>query len=158
MKRIFSKGFTLIEILIAVGIFAAATMVFISSVAKSVEINVEDEIILQVALLANNKMIEVETELQEDITRGKFPDEAAEAGKFEEPYNDFTWEYTIAKVEIPVMDTGDQSAVLASSLKNIMDKISESVREVKLDVVWTDPYDEKHQKKIDITTHIVNLK
>lgn len=153
-----NKGFSLLEILIAVGIFASMTVIFLTTVTHFASVNTEDEQLLQTVLLANNKMVELENEIKEDLSRGKFPDDTSKAGSFESPFEDYTWEYTIKKVEIPVIDSGDESAVLASALKNIMKSISEAVREVKLVVTWKDPGDEDNVKKTDLATHIVDLK
>lgn len=152
------NGFTLIEILIAVGIFATVSIILLSGFIMASQVNTDDEKLLQVVLLANNKMAELENEIQEDIARGKFPDEITKGEAFEEPFEDYRWEYTIKKVEIPVVEGGGDSAVVESVIKNIMKTISDSVRELKLTVTWTDPEDEEIVKTTDLTTHLVNIK
>lgn len=153
------NGFTLIEILIAVGIFATVSLVLLSGFTTASQVNSDDERLLQVVLLAGNKMAELENEIQEDIARGKFPDEVTKSEKFEQPFQDYQWEYTIKKVEIPVVEGGEgNSAVVESTIKNIMKTISNSVRELKLTVTWTDPEDAESNKTTELTTHLVNIK
>lgn len=152
------NGFTLIEILIAVGIFATVSIILLTGFISASQVNTDDERLLQVVFLANNKMAELENEIQEDIARGKFPDEITQGEKFAEPFEDYQWEYTIKKVEIPVVEGGDDSsAVVESVIKNIMKTVSDSVRELKLTVTWTDPEDKDIIKTMDLTTHLVNV-
>lgn len=153
------SGFTLVEILIAVGILAGAVAMIMPQVNVSTTLSVEDNRVLQMVLLASNKMVEVEQEISADITRGKFPDETKKAGTFEEPFEDYVWDYSISKVEIPVggAETEGQSVAVVGAVKNIMKEISKAVREIKLKVTWTDPKDPQEVEEYTLTTHVVNL-
>ncbi|MCP5464601.1 MAG: prepilin-type N-terminal cleavage/methylation domain-containing protein [Deltaproteobacteria bacterium] len=152
------QGFTLIEILMAVGILATAAISLMGVVTDSADMGAKDEKRLAVTMLAGNKMIELENEFQEDIARGKFPDEAEVAGRFEEPYDQYAWAYSVKKVEIPVMEGNDseKSAAASGAVKNIMKKLSESVRELKVTVTWGEDDEGKPLESFELTTHLVN--
>jgi prepilin-type N-terminal cleavage/methylation domain-containing protein len=154
------KAFTLIEILIAVGILAGAIASIMPLIEVSSMLSVEDEKMLKAVTLANNKMLEVETEILADINRGKFPDESVDNGTFGTPFQDYDWEVKLTKVEIPLSEGSSdegQSAVVRSAMKNIMKDISEAVRELKVTVTWPDRTDEGEEEFV-ITTHVVNIK
>ncbi|MBU0505061.1 type II secretion system GspH family protein [bacterium] len=155
------KGFSLIEILIAVGILASSLVVFITRAENSALMIQRDQEEFVAVTLASNKMIELEKDIKKDLDRGKFADEAAEKGTFDEPFQEYSWEYTIRKVEIPVAESGQEgtnSAVAMSAIKNIMKQISKAVREVKLTVTWGEVVDDKAENSFDLVTHVVNVK
>jgi len=161
MRYLFKQcGFSLLEILIAVGILAGAVATVMPQVNVAAMLSVKDNEMLQAVLLANNKMVELEQEINDDMKRGKFPDETTKSGGFDDPFDNYSWEYSIKKVEIPVVDAGSegQSAVAGSLLKNIMKDISKAVREIKLTVRWGEADNEEDLEKYTLTTHMVNIK
>jgi type II secretory pathway pseudopilin PulG len=150
-----SFGFSLMEILIAVGILASATGVILSGTATSVQINNDNQKTLKAVTLAVNKMTEIEDEIDLDIEKSAFPDDTKKSGKFDEPYTDFSWNYEIRKVEIPLSnDSSGQNAVVAGVMQNVMKELSKSVRELKLTVTWGEKDEEQNYT---LTTHIVKL-
>lgn len=160
MKTIKSiSGFSLVEILVAVGILAGAVATLMPAVEVSSMLSVEDEKMFKAATLANNKMALLEQELWADIERGKVPDETVETGYFEKPFDDYQWEYEIKKVEIPMEESAaeGQNANIMSAIKVIMKEIAKAVREVKVTVRWPDRTEEK-DNEFSITTHVVNIK
>lgn len=156
-----TKAFTLIEVLIAVGIFAMTVVTIMSQVQKANEISVEDEVQLQLMFLAQQKMIEVEQELKRDMIRGKFPDEVSESGPFKDSFKDYKWEYQIRKVEIPLNteksdgETQQQANIVKRGLKDL----SDAIRELKVTVVkpGEDSDSEEDDESFTLTTHFVNL-
>ncbi len=121
--------------------------------------------------------------MEEDLSRGAFPDEKEEHGTFEKPFERFQWSYTLRKVELPVMKTPQGSEPTASpeggqgggsppgggttpgleaaagNLAQIVSKkISESVRELKLTVSWGEEEKEEDREKVVVTTHLAKLK
>lgn len=168
MKLSGEKGFSLLEILLAVGIFAvAATSLFMIVVNSKGKI-VDNDRLLQGLILANNKMIEITDEIEEDISRGKFPDVVKKEGKFDE--NDvYAWEYEIKKVELPENLLQEQEgipAVVAAAFSQELREISKKVRALTLTVRWGeggnkgDEGDEKEDsdnETVKLTTHFVDL-
>ena len=159
-------GFSLIEILIALGILAGSVGILMSQVVLSTRLSVEDEALVRAVTLANDKMIEVQATLRDEIKKGNFPEEEEEAGEFEAPFADYSWTYQIKKIEIPAVnvdseESGGQNALVVRAVKNITKEISKSVRELTLTVFWGEQINEKGEtvpKELSLTTHIVNLK
>lgn len=156
-----SNGFTLLEILVSIGLLATGFLGLLSAQGSAFLSSERAELLSTATFLARSRMAELEIELEKDFDQNKFPDESQAHGQFEEPYDGFRWQYTVSKVQIPVAGGGQegQLAVVQDYMKNIADKISESVRHVELMVLWGDP-DQKieDQPKIVVTTHIVDLK
>lgn len=163
IKKTNDKGFTLLEILIAVAILASSILALSSLQASSYLSSERGELLSRATLLAQEKMTEFEIEIEKDMKRNKFPSEAENSGVFDEPFEDFRWKTLLKKVEIPVLESGGDSEeskniFILNYLKNISKQISESVREVQVTVLWGDkdlPEDE--QPQMSLTTHIVKL-
>jgi len=162
MKMIKSKfGFSILEILIAVGIFATASISLFSVTINSAGKINENEQLIQGIILANNKMVELEQEIEGDIDRGKFPDETEKAGKFEDQFSDYSWDYAVKKVELPKNLLEGQEGVpvaVASELSKELNEISKSIRELSLTVSWGESGGENKNEKITLTTHLVEFK
>lgn len=162
MKNEKRNGFTLIEILIALGILAGSAGLLLSQVEMSARLTAKDEALVRAVTLANNKMVEIQGDLEEDVRKGNLPDEESESGKFDEPFDHYAWSYDIKKIEIPTTDSGTegQSARVSSAMKNISKEISKSVRSLHLSVSWGEHEDAEGQMvpyTFDLTTHIVML-
>lgn len=151
------KGFSLIEILIAVGILASAVVVIVGGVTKALSIQVSDEERLQAVTLANNKMVELTHQIDTDLQMGKFPDDEEKNDVFAEPFQSYEWRYTIKKVEIPLASSSGENAMIQGTMKNIVTELSKAVREIKLTVSWNSKSDDL-KKEVVLTTHVVNLK
>ncbi|MBF0106451.1 MAG: type II secretion system protein [Deltaproteobacteria bacterium] len=162
-------GFSLIEILIAVGILAGAIAAVMPVVSMSSLLSVEDEKLLQAVTLANNKMADIEKEILNDMERGKFPDEMSESGSFEQPFDDYSWEYTVKKVEIPISEVSgaaggeggegaDTTAAYANVMQVVSKEMSKAVREISLVVSWQDAKESDKPLTFSLTTHMVNIK
>lgn len=172
----FSAGFSLLEIMIALSILATSVMSLMAAQGGSFRASERAERITGATFLARAKMTEMEMEFEKDLAKNKFPDDNVEKeGTFDEPYEDYRWKYTIKKVEIPVVNAeggeeassgeeeGEEAAgtntLVASYLKNVMEQISKSVRQVQLTIFWGDPeLPQDDQPKMMVTTHWVKLK
>lgn len=175
------RGFTLLEIMIAMAILSSSLLALYSSMGNSLKISAQAEDSNQASQLARQKMTEVLMSLDEDITRGAFPDEKEESGVFDKPFEKYKWFYVIKKVEIPVLKPpGDQpvgaegdsgasastnpagqttpglEGAAANMAQMVTKKISESIRELNLTVSWGENSDE--EEKIVLTTHLSKLR
>lgn len=163
VRLLFSQlGFSLLEVIMAVGIFAVAASTFLPSSAGQMEISLNDGRMSKGLVAARNKMTEIEAEIDAGLEKNKFPDKEEKTGKFEEPYDDYSWEYVIRKVEIPMPSSPEASNPMVKGImQTILKDISKAVREVKLTVRWWDDEDEeadRAKKEIILTTHVVNFK
>lgn len=93
------RGFTLLEVLIALAILASAMTVLMGTMANSGQQAVFSNDLTTASLLARSKMIDIEYELMEE---GFSTDEQRLEGDFsDEGRPDITWEAVIQPVEIP---------------------------------------------------------
>lgn len=155
-----NKGFSLLEIMVAVAILATSMVVLMALQGSTLLASGRAERLSQATYLARQKMVETEIEIEEDLAKNKFPEQEVEkAGQFEEPFEDFRWKYTLKKVEIPVGDQeGEGNPLIGGEIKKIMDQISKAVREVKITVFWgSKDLSEEEQPNIVVTTHVVKL-
>ncbi len=180
------KGFTLLEIMIAMAILSISLLALYTSMGNSLRISGQAETTNEATQLARQKMSEIIMSLDEDIARGAFPEEKEESGGFEKPFEKYKWSYVIKKVEIPVLqppsdqseatigdstDPADPAAPKDSSeqkttpgLENaaanmaqmVTKKISESIRELELKISWGDS--EEDGENVTITTHLSKLR
>lgn len=156
MGRINNRGFSLLEILIALGVLASSLSILMTGVWSSLKFQTRDEELLRAVFLANNRMAEIELELETDMEKNKFPDEQEKNGEFERPDDHYKWSYKIRKVEIPMMPQEGQNQILQGVIKTVLKDISKAVREVKLRVFWQDEEDDV-EREIVVTTHVVKL-
>ncbi len=105
------RGFTLLEIMIAMAILSISLLALYSSMGNSLRISGQAEASNEATQLARKKMTEILMSLEEDIARGAFPEEKEENGNFDKPFEKYKWSYIIKKVEIPVLKPpGDEPA------------------------------------------------
>lgn len=93
------KGFTLLEVLIALAILASALTILMGTMANSGQQAVFSNELTTASQLARSKMIDIEYELMEE---GFSTSEQRYSGDFrEEGREDIIWEATVRPVEIP---------------------------------------------------------
>lgn len=155
------KGFSLLEIMIAVAILATGFTTLLSAQGRSFLSSERAETMTEATMLARSKMADIEKNIDADVAQNKEVGEKEEAGEFDAPFENYRWKYAIRKVEIPMPDTGKEgeNAMVADYAKQVMDQISKAVREVTLTVYWGDKdVKEEEQQQLKVTTHVVNMK
>ena len=81
------RGFTLLEVMFAVGILAVSFVVLIGLRNTDIAITLEVKHMTAATLLAQKKMVELEAE--------GFPPLGIVSGEFNEPYDFYTWTQTV---------------------------------------------------------------
>jgi general secretion pathway protein I len=89
-KAKIDRGFTLIEVIIAVAIIAGALVLILQSCSLGVSMAAESQSLSLAVLLAKEKMAEIGME--------GFPRVGEEQGDFGESYPRFTWDKTVAGI------------------------------------------------------------
>ncbi|PIR20016.1 MAG: hypothetical protein COV45_08560 [Deltaproteobacteria bacterium CG11_big_fil_rev_8_21_14_0_20_47_16] len=147
-----NKGFTLLEVLVALGILAVSITAILQMFGTSMSTSARAERVTVATMLARQKMAEQVIKIDKDLLEGKFPDTTEESdGDFDEPYQDYKWKIKMRKVEIP-MPPQDKLDAQAAIMQMISKQIGEAVREVKLSVIWEE-LNEPHD--VTVTTHVV---
>lgn len=149
-----SKGFTLLEILVATAIMAFALVTIMTAQGNTLLASRRAEMLTTAVLLAKQQMVEVELELEKGMRQGEFPDEKTEEGKFESPYDGFRWKAEVQRVSLPAPVVGEEGSMQNLIGKQLTEQISQSVREVKLTIFWDESGEEQ---SIDVVTHLVKM-
>ena len=160
-----ARGFTLIEVAIALVIFAISLSVLLEAQVSSLNNAGRARGMTIAALLARSKMIDAEQKLlDEGFTMG----EVSEEGSFEEEgHPDYKWKYRLTEVEMDLTsltslctafegDTGGSKkdeagggcdamlSGLGAPLESLTSNIAKSIRLADLTVTWPDgKYTEK---------------
>jgi general secretion pathway protein I len=157
-----AAGFTLMEVMVAIGILAISLTAIFSIQASSIQAAGRLKYITVATLLAQSKMIDIEKELTEE----GFSDFAEELeGDFEEEgWPDMRWRATISKVIIPMptgvpgQDAGENTNAYASMMSGyatmITDLISNALRECIVTVEWEEGM---ATYSIDLATHFIEI-
>ncbi len=114
-KRIYSAGFTLLEVMIALAIIGGLLVTLIYTLNYNLGIIDKHEIITVASLLAREKIMETEKPL------------AGEKGSFPEPYADYIYETSVKESTFP--DTSEFSIVVSRGREEV--RFSKLVRNPK---------------------------
>lgn len=154
-----ARGMTLLEVIMALAIFAASVTTLLSATGSQLNAVSDDEKLTQAVFLAQSKMSSIEADIAAGLAKNKFPDEVEKSGHFEDPFGDYNWDYVIRKVELPAIPGSDQANGFAMRfVKSLMDDVSKKLREIKLTIWWGGEFIESDEtQKIEITTHIVDM-
>jgi general secretion pathway protein I len=87
-----NRGFTLLEVMIAVAIIAIALVAVLGSQSQSLTLASEAKFNTTAALLAQSKMAEIETESMEKLS--------SDSGDFGEDFPNYHWEYTVGDLSL----------------------------------------------------------
>lgn len=150
----FKKGFTLLEVMVAVAILAISMTVLLTFSGNSLIASGRAERMTIATMLARQKMAEIELELEKAIGRNEFPDERSEDGKFDEPFEGYGWKMDIRRVELPAPVAEEGGGIQEIVGRQLTREISKTVRELKLTVTWEEGGEEQ---SFDVVTHIVKL-
>ncbi len=152
------SGFTLLEVVVAIGILAISLVAIFEMQGGNIETAMRTRDITVATLLARSKMIDIEQELFEE---GFTDFEESMSGTFEdEGWPEFSWEADLTKVEIPIPDSfpgadeNPNAALMMGSASFITDLIKNALRECALTVTWDvggDP------RELMVTTHFIDL-
>lgn len=127
-RRVANAGFSILEVVVALGILALALVVLVESQATAVVMTVEAERIMVATMLAEQKMSEVvlllesegfqEADVNEegDFSKGVFGEflPGAMDGKFgdinEDAFEDYHWAFTIRQIDLSLAGDMGQMA------------------------------------------------
>lgn len=147
-----NQGFTLLEVLVALGILAVSITAILQLFGTAMITSSRAEAMTVATMLARQKMAEQMIRLEKDALEGKFPGTDEEAGgDFDPPFENYKWHSKIRRVEIPVPPQEEQGTQ-TQLIQMIAKQIGEALREIKLSVSW-DELSEKQE--VVVTTHVV---
>jgi prepilin-type N-terminal cleavage/methylation domain-containing protein len=141
-RKASSSGFTLLEVMIAIGILAIGIGAILVSENNSLEVTFRAKQMTTVAMLARNNLVETEREIQ-----GKTFDETKTEsfGKFDPPFAEYSWERKIKKITFPNLlkpDSGDDGGIASSNaeaervVKIATNYLSKATREMVITIKW----------------------
>jgi general secretion pathway protein I len=171
----FEAGFTLLEVMIAIGVLAIGIGAILTAENNSLDVTLRAKRMTTVANLAKNTLIIAEREIQ-----GKTFDEVKTeaSGKFDAPYSEYSWERKIKLITFPnitgqggsaVGAGGDASGGGASSggasggpsgagveqvVKLATAYLSKSTREVTITIKWIE---KKEDQQFVVSQYWVDL-
>lgn len=152
--RQIESGFSLLEVMVSIAILAVSLTVLLTFSGNTLLKSGRAERLTIAAMLARQKMTDLEIELEKSKKKREFPDERSEDGEFDEPFEDYRWKMEIRRVELPAPATGEEGSMQDMIGKQLTKEISRTVRELKLTVLWNEGEEEQ---TIDVVTHIVKL-
>ena len=136
------SGFTLLEVMIAIGILAIGIGAILVAENNSLDTTFRAKRMTTVATLARNSLIEAETEIQ-----GKTFDETRKelTGKFDPPYSDYSWERKIKEISFPNVLTPEsqegkggqpEDQNEARVVRLATQFLSKATREISITIKW----------------------
>ena len=111
LKIMHNRGFTLLEVMIAVALIAVALVTLLGSQSQSVSYANSAKFETMAALLAQSKMSEILIQDADSLSN--------DSGDFGDEYLGYAWEATVSDVSIEGLDT-----------------ISEYLKQIDLTVTW----------------------
>lgn len=156
LSNITNKGFTLLEVMIAMGImvvtFGAVLMVQSGSLTASERARQMNA----VAMLAKNSMIDTELAIE---GKGFKEVKSEESGQYDPPYDQYRWNRKIKEIKFPnlIISSGEDESIQpqAEMLGKLMSKfLSDAIREINVTVTWQRG---KGTQSYSISTYWVDL-
>jgi len=147
-------GFSLLEVMVAVAILAVSLTVLLTFSGSTLLKSGRAEKLLIATMLARQKMTDIEIELEKQKKKREFPDERSEDDDFDEPFEDYKWKMDIRRIELPAPPIGEEGSMQQMIGKQLTKQISQTVRELKLTVMWEEGGEEQ---SVEVVTHIVKL-
>lgn len=166
-----ARGFTLLEIMIALAILSLTLTSLYIAEGATLRASRQAESVQTASLLARQKMAEKLIELRREISKDSMPDEQKnDEGAFDPPFDRYRWKLEVRKIGLPSFDpqTGssgnvDPNAPVQEKIppgveravfQVISKKLEESVREIRLTILWDDLEEER---TFVVTTHLARL-
>ncbi len=164
-SRSLFKGFTLLEVMIALAILSISLVVLLSAQGATTRATLYIKRMTQAALLFQAKMSQIERKLIKD---GFSPDTETDEGDFyDEGFEDFNWQYEIKKIDVPVPSITGQdqvvtqiagfnvtSGMVSQMMQSVQQVVENQIREVRLTVSWKDG---KQMESISGFLYVVRL-
>jgi general secretion pathway protein I len=130
------KGFTLMEVLVALAILAGALVIISSSWSGNLLRVRKSNLYNNVALLLESKMSELQAEFK-DKPLEEIPE--SKSGDFGSNYKQYRWTFTTQEFKMPDLSSvfikqGEGDQMLLTIIKNTQDYISEAVLEGTLTI------------------------
>ncbi len=150
------KGFTLIEVVIAMGIMAVALAGILVTQSNVIRIATKSKENTTVAMLLQRAMVEAEQEFQGQPFN-EIKEEAS--GTFDPPFDTFRWSREIKEIKFPDLNlSGSQegkSNDIEKKIGTIVTKyMNDSLREVVVTISWEKA---KGTQKVSASTYWINL-
>ena len=111
LKILHNRGFTLLEVMIAVALIAIALVTLLGSQSQSVSFANSAKFETMAALLAQSKMSEMTIQGADSLS--------GDSGNFGDDYPGYAWEATVSDISLEGMDT-----------------ISDYLKQIDLTVTW----------------------
>jgi prepilin-type N-terminal cleavage/methylation domain-containing protein len=158
------SGFTLLEVMIAIGILAIGIGAILVAENNSLDVTIRAKRMNTVATLARNIMVEAEREIQ-----GKpFLEIRTESfGKFDAPFAEYSWERKIKEITFPKIMSQNQGGAEGKAggetpvdpnvervVKIATNYLSKASREVTVTILWKDKGEEQ---KFSVSQYWVDL-
>jgi len=157
-------GFTLLEVMIAIGILAIGIGAILVAENNSLDVTLRAKRMNTVATLARNILVEAEREIQ-----GKpFTEVRTESfGKFDAPFADYSWERKIKEITFPKILSPNNGGAEGKSGENAgadpnvervvkiaTNYLSKASREVTITILWKDKGEDQ---KYSVSQYWVDL-
>lgn len=142
-----NKGFTLLEVIIAMTIMVLAFASILAVESNSISATTRAKEMNIVAMLARNKMVELEYQVE-----GKSFDEVKkeEGGTFDSPYEAFRWKTEVKELKFPNLASlgggnknsgagggDDQGSQYAEQITKLVTKFfTKALREISVTIFW----------------------
>lgn len=149
-----SAGFTLLEVMVAIAILAISLSVLLRFQGNTLLVSGRQENITIATMLARQKMVEIELDLEKGMQAGEFPDERSEEAEFDTPFEAYRWSMNIKKVELPAPIVGEEGSIQEMVGRQLTEEIAKTVREVRLQIKWTEMGEEQ---SLEVVTHLIKL-
>lgn len=133
------KGFTLLEVMVAVVILAGAILVLGNSWSGSQNALRKARNATKISLLLQKKMTELELKYK-DKPLAEIPED--DNGDFGSDYKEYRWELKSKKLEIPDLTSaltareGGASEMELTIVRQLTDLLETSVKEMRVSVIW----------------------
>ncbi len=160
MKLNSQSAFTLIEVMIAVGILAIGLGAILVAENNSLDVTFRAKRMTTVAMLAKNSLIQAEREISgKSFTEVK----KEETGKFDTPFQEYSWERKVKEITFPnILDQAKASKDEVSKIdeqtmkvvKIATNYLSKSTREITVTIKWTE---KKEEQKFVVSQYWVDL-